>query len=807
MALAIDGSTPTLATSSTATVTSASFTPPDNALLVVAWAANNPTGSDPSAPSITDDLGVPLTYTLSNWRNRADLSPNHVDGQTAIWTAPVPTSQPMSVSVTNGAASSRHAALKIWVVTGADPDTPLGAEGEASSLSAGSISQDYTAEATSSQGFMVACDWDTLGAMTEGSGCTFDHTGDIAGQISYGFLRRTTDDGSLGATTTLACTLSGTSTNLSWVWVELIPAAVNEDLIDPPPFLRHFPAGQPPPTNFLKPWFGADQGAGATSQARTAPTFPDAQDLAEGNGTRSFAAVTCAANDWVVVQVVGEDGGATALVDVTPSCAGLSFTKQVDAGASGDTRHQIWTAPDGSGGSRTVQLTPSPSATRTYRARVTVVRGSEGPGGFGSSLTAATASVTRTKDNSAVFMQVGDWSTGAVGSPVWTPGGSTTASQQGANATYIFGRYNDAGTAGTANHGISSPSYTTPSAGALEIFGQATAGGNATASPAVIAAVTAMAQANINTTVGATAASIVVALPQAAAGSPALVTPAAVATTTTLPQPNINISAGPAVAPTTTAMVRADVNVTASPAVLPTTATVPQPNLNISTGPAVVQAVVALPRTNINTTVGATVIPVVVALPAAGVNTTVGATVIPVVVSLPQAAPQAGGNATASPAAIVCTVALARANLNTAAGPAVVPAVVTIPQPAVNTAAGPLVLQTSVALPAAHPNTAAGPAVVTVSVAVPAAAVNVAAGPSTIPVVVTLPLAEIGGQTAKATSVAATAAVVGSVAAVQALRAASSAVASGRSSTPGVSAARTATSGVAADRTSTSEVT
>src|SRR3546814_7881696 len=58
--------------------------------------------------------------------------------------------------------------------------------------------------------------------------------------------------------------------------------------------------------------------------------------------------------------------------------------------------------------------------------------------------------------NSAMFMTVGDWSAGNVGTPVWTPGGATTASQrQTSVATYIFGRWNDSGSTATASHGIS----------------------------------------------------------------------------------------------------------------------------------------------------------------------------------------------------------------------------------------------------------------------------------------------------------------------------------------------------------------
>jgi len=202
----------------------------------------------------------------------------------------------------------------------------------------------------------------------------------------------------------------------------------------------------------------------------TPPTFPASADLAEGSGTRAFGAVTTQAGDYLVVEGIGDDGGTfTAL---TPTCVGLTFTNRTDVGQSGKVRVQQWTAPDATGASRTVTITPTGGGA-TWSARVTVVRGSEGPSGTGTALAAQTASVTRTGDNSAMVMTVGDWATGAVGSPAWTPGGATTASQQGANATYIYGRWDDSGAAGTASHGISSPTYTTPSAAALEMLGTA----------------------------------------------------------------------------------------------------------------------------------------------------------------------------------------------------------------------------------------------------------------------------------------------------------------------------------------------
>lgn len=229
MALAIDASTPAVVTQTNgavATVTTASFTPPANSLLLIRWAANSDGGTNPSTPTITDSLGAHLTYTLIDWESRAN-SPAR-DGQAAQWWAAVGSSAAMTVTVTSGVAvlTNRQAALHVTVLTGQDA-VPIGAHGKAGSTSTASIAQPYTAQATSGWGFIAISDWDDKGAETAGSGCTLTNggSGSIPGQISYGFLRRTLADDSNGVSNTLNVTLpGGSSTNLSWVYAEVLPA-------------------------------------------------------------------------------------------------------------------------------------------------------------------------------------------------------------------------------------------------------------------------------------------------------------------------------------------------------------------------------------------------------------------------------------------------------------------------------------------------------------------------------------------------------------------------------------------------------
>lgn len=241
MALAIDASSPATAVQSanTATVTTASFTPPSGALLLALWSANSQSGVNPAAPSITDNRGTPLTYTLLDWKSRADGAPLP-DGQAAAWSAPVTSSTAQTNTVTNGAAAERQAALRVLVLTGQHA-TPIGAKGEDESVSTSTIAQSYTATATGSWGFIVVCDWDLTGAMSAGTGCTLIASANVGTSFTYGFLRRTTADGVSGNSTTLNVTLGGTSTNVTWVYCEVVPAAAAA-ASDPPTLRRNLGA-------------------------------------------------------------------------------------------------------------------------------------------------------------------------------------------------------------------------------------------------------------------------------------------------------------------------------------------------------------------------------------------------------------------------------------------------------------------------------------------------------------------------------------------------------------------------------------
>jgi hypothetical protein len=234
VALAIDASSPALTTqtnTATAALATGSFTPPAGSVLLIQWVSDG--GATPGSPTITDNLGTPLTYTLLDWKAANSGTPA-AGGQAASWRAVVGSSSAMIVTVTNGAVSGeRAAALKVTVLTGADTTTPIGAHNKSGSLSAASIAQTYTATSTGGQGFIVVCDFNQLGNETAGTGCTVVSTGSVLTNISYGFLRRTSADDVATVSNSLNVTIPGTSTNLSWTYAEVLPAATSTATFPP----------------------------------------------------------------------------------------------------------------------------------------------------------------------------------------------------------------------------------------------------------------------------------------------------------------------------------------------------------------------------------------------------------------------------------------------------------------------------------------------------------------------------------------------------------------------------------------------
>lgn len=227
-AVAIDPSTPPIAvqTSGTvATVTNASsFTPPANSTLLILYSANTVDPTSPAVPGITDSLGVHLTYTLLDHSVRSDTP--LADGQAAAWVAPITTSAPMTITITNNAASGgRHAAMAVIVLTGVHASM-FGAHGEGGQIASGdTVAVPYTPQYDGSLTFLAVADWSATGLMTPGGGTYVIGTGAVgAPDYDYGFLRKELADNSKSVPNSINAKLGGASTSVRYVYVEIAPA-------------------------------------------------------------------------------------------------------------------------------------------------------------------------------------------------------------------------------------------------------------------------------------------------------------------------------------------------------------------------------------------------------------------------------------------------------------------------------------------------------------------------------------------------------------------------------------------------------
>ena len=124
MALAIDASTPAIATGTTTAITTASFTPPNGSAIVILFGSNSQTAGDTSITSITN-TGIAITWTRRARKNKNASSDGGagVDGGAEIWTG-VGTGGAITVTVSGlGSGATHEKALQAVVLTGADTTT------------------------------------------------------------------------------------------------------------------------------------------------------------------------------------------------------------------------------------------------------------------------------------------------------------------------------------------------------------------------------------------------------------------------------------------------------------------------------------------------------------------------------------------------------------------------------------------------------------------------------------------------------------------------------------------------------------
>lgn len=216
-----------------ATATTATFSPPANSLLVVWLRYNTGAGNAPTDPSVTDSLGVHLTYTLRDHNASPDIT-SAVDAAVACWTAPINAAPgPMTVSATDTDAAT-GSALLVQVFTHPDGQPGVGAVTPgASAVSSATTSQGYTATANGSRGVMGWVDWNgSAGTPTAGAKCTVSG-GDavsIAPTLTFAVVLHSASQGVAGNAADPVILNHTATTDRRWIAVEITPPAVSSNV-------------------------------------------------------------------------------------------------------------------------------------------------------------------------------------------------------------------------------------------------------------------------------------------------------------------------------------------------------------------------------------------------------------------------------------------------------------------------------------------------------------------------------------------------------------------------------------------------
>lgn len=213
MAISVVDSVPRWAATvaQSAGMTSASFTPADNSLLVLCL--NWDEGSTSSLVVWTISGGS-LTWTTRVERNGDDAGASA--GGAAIITAPVTTGASMTVTVTRntgGGTQARQMSAKIYVVSG-EHASPIGANGEGSSTT-NNLSPTLFTATGSGRAFYCGTDWNQSGLPVS---TDTEDGGDYAGSISCLSAYKASDHSSGAISGNLD---AGGTSAADWNWVAL----------------------------------------------------------------------------------------------------------------------------------------------------------------------------------------------------------------------------------------------------------------------------------------------------------------------------------------------------------------------------------------------------------------------------------------------------------------------------------------------------------------------------------------------------------------------------------------------------------
>ncbi len=202
----LDASTPAPVWGTANTVTTASFTPPAQSMLI-AFAEG-----DENFTSFTISNTGGLTFTNIDLLLTASGSATNSLGTWWAYTATSPGSMTVSNARVNGSGFNANG-LKVAVFTGTET-TFTGAHGTASSNT-------KTLAGTQPNSWFWAAIGDNIGSTTDaaGTGCSWNDAETSFGGVSGGILKRTSQDGVNGGNTTMSA--GSAASNMSIAMVEI----------------------------------------------------------------------------------------------------------------------------------------------------------------------------------------------------------------------------------------------------------------------------------------------------------------------------------------------------------------------------------------------------------------------------------------------------------------------------------------------------------------------------------------------------------------------------------------------------------
>lgn len=197
------------------TFSTATFSPPADALLVAALVGFKNVATEVISNTVTPRTWVPRLAVDDGTR------------EVRFWTADNPTALTnITVGMNDPAGGTEYwsAALKVWVVTGHDPANPVGQTGNGSSGSNAVTVNGYTSSRANSRGFCAASCNGSAGVPTSTDTAQGGNVTSDVGDFGLLAIMKAANTGSSGSVVTFNLDAAGTdATTWRWGALEIVP--------------------------------------------------------------------------------------------------------------------------------------------------------------------------------------------------------------------------------------------------------------------------------------------------------------------------------------------------------------------------------------------------------------------------------------------------------------------------------------------------------------------------------------------------------------------------------------------------------